>query len=264
MKLVLALAAIVGAFASQTEYVDLAMEIAAPPGESNDQVNELIQESAGSMEAEDDVVYRISWNTQYDSTPSNTASKGTFKITIKGVGGDTTGEKTLVTHPGYACGAASDPECFPDIKGKVKADDDASAKCACDPSKSDYSEVDAKWAPVPGKVQHFYLKAKDVGEIAEVKITSDAAASDSWTPGFLKINMNDMETGVGNGIYYMDIGKKINKDAPMEKKASATDSDGEKLKMEKRASHKYGIIKCEASACEKEMEKMMTFAAKAK
>merc|ERR1719450_1113148 len=188
----------------------------------------------------DEVVYRISWNTQYDSTPSNTASKGTFKITIKGVGGDTTGEKTLVTHPGYACGAASDPECFPDIKGKVKADDDASAKCACDPSKSDYSEVDAKWAPVPGKVQHFYLKAKDVGEIAEVKITSDAAASDSWTPGFLKINMNDMETGVGNGIYYMDIGKKINKDAPMEKKASATDSDGEKLKMEKRASHKYG------------------------
>merc|ERR1712159_759590 len=195
----------------------------------------------------DEVVYRISWNTQYDSTPSNTASKGTFKITIKGVGGDTTGEKTLVTHPGYACGAARDPECFPDIKGKVKADDDASAKCACDPSKSDYSEVDAKWAPVPGKVQHFYLKAKDVGEIAEVKITSDAAASDSWTPGFLKINMNDMETGVGNGIYYMDIGKKINKDAPMEKKAS----------------HKYGIIKCEASACEKEMEKMMTFAAKA-
>merc|ERR1712023_618883 len=168
---------------------------------------------------------------QYDSTPSNTASKGTFKITIKGVGGETTGEKTLVTHPGYACGAASDPECFPDITGKV---------------------------------QHFYLKAKDVGEIAEVKITSDAAASDSWTPGFLKINMNDMETGVGNGIYYMDIGKKINKDAPMEKKASATDSDGEKLKMEKRASHKYGIIKCEAGACEKEMEKMMASAAKAK
>merc|ERR1712196_117470 len=31
----------------------------------------------------DEVVYRISWNTQYDSTPSNTASKGTFKITIK-------------------------------------------------------------------------------------------------------------------------------------------------------------------------------------
>ena len=69
----------------------------------------------------------------------------------------------------------------------MKADDDASAKCACDPSKSDYSEEDAKWAPVPGKVQHFYLKAKDVGEIAEVKITSDAAASDSWTPGFLKV-----------------------------------------------------------------------------
>ena len=49
----------------------------------------------------------------------DSASKGTFKITIKGVGGETTGEKTLVTHPGYACGAASDPECFPDIKGAL-------------------------------------------------------------------------------------------------------------------------------------------------
>merc|ERR1719389_888515 len=123
----------------------------------------------------DEVVYRISWNTQYDSTPSNTASKGTFKITIKGVGGDTTGEKTLVTHPGYACGAASDPECFPDITGKVKADGDASAKCACDPSKAGYDEAAAKWHPFAGTVQHFYLKAADVGEITEVIITGDAA-----------------------------------------------------------------------------------------
>merc|ERR1712072_1623562 len=78
----------------------------------------------------EDVVYRISWNTQYDTTPSNTASKGTYKINIKGADSET-GEQTLVTHPGYQCGAASDPECFPDITGTVLADGDASAKCAC-------------------------------------------------------------------------------------------------------------------------------------
>merc|ERR1711959_547335 len=191
----------------------------------------------------DDVVYRISWNTQYDPDPAKTSSKGTYKINIKSVDGATeTGEKTLVTHPGYQCGAASDPECFPDITGAVLADGDASAKCACDPSKDGYDEAAAKWKPFAGTVQHYFLKATDVGEVGEVILSGDSNTDDSWTPGFLKINMNDMETGVGNGIYYMDIGKKINKD--------------------NKASHQYGIIKCEAASCEKKMEQMMSSAAK--
>merc|ERR1711977_406527 len=213
----------------------------------------------------DDVVYRISWNTQYDPDPAKTSSKGTYKINIKSVDGATeTGEKTLVTHPGYQCGAASDPECFPDITGTVLADGDASAKCACDPAKDGYDEAAAKWRPFAGTVQHFFLKAADVGEVGEVVVTSDAETTDSWTPGFLKINMNDMETGVGNGIYYMDIGKKINKDKTLTLKAGATDTYGEQIKMENKASHQYGIIKCEAASCEKKMEQMMSSAAKAK
>merc|ERR1711981_303885 len=221
----------------------------------------------------DDVVYRISWNTQYDPDPAKTSSKGTYKINIKSVDGATeTGEKTLVTHPGYACGAASDPECFPDITGTVLAADDASANCKCNPNLADgsgadpnYDEAAAKWAPIPGKIQKGYVKAADVGEITKVEITGDGVeTSNSWTPGFLKINMNDMETGVGNGIYYMDIGKKINKDKTLTMKAGATDSYGEKIKMENKASHQYGIIKCEAASCEEKMEKMMSQAATAK
>ena len=173
-------------------------------------------------------------------------------------------KKTLVTHPGYQCGAASDPECFPDITGAVLADGDASAKCACDPSKDGYDEAAAKWKPFAGTVQHYFLKATDVGEVGEVILSGDSNTDDSWTPGFLKINMNDMETGVGNGIYYMDIGKKINKDKTLTMKAGATDSYGEKIKMENKASHQYGIIKCEAASCEKKMEQMMSSAAKAK
>merc|ERR1712072_1027406 len=95
----------------------------------------------------EDVVYRISWNTQYDTTPSKTASKGTYKINIKGADSET-GEQTLVTHPGYQCGAASDPECFPDITGAVLAA--------------------AKWKPFAGTVQHYFLKATAVGEVGEV------------------------------------------------------------------------------------------------
>merc|ERR1711959_94887 len=206
----------------------------------------------------DDVVYRISWNTQYDPDPAKTSSKGTYKINIKSVDGATeTGEKSLVTHPGYQCGAASDPECFPDITGAVLADGDASAKCACDPSKDGYDEAAAKWKPFAGTVQHYFLKATDVGEVGEVVLSGDSNTDDSWTPGFLKINMNDMETGVGNGIYYMDIGKEINKDKTLTLKAGATDAYGEAIKMEKMSSHKYGIIKCEAAACEEKMEKLM-------
>ena len=110
---------------------------------------------------------------------------------------------------------------------------------------------------MPGQTQHFYLKAADVDEITEVIITGDSEKSDGWTPAYLKINMNDMESGLGNGIYYMDIGKQIDKDHTATIKAGATDTYGEKIKMENFASHKYGIIKCEAAACEEKMEKAM-------
>jgi hypothetical protein len=266
MKIVVACMIVAMAVASQTEYIDLAGEIPAPPGEKNDGVV-MIQEKSGETMG-DDVVYRISWNTQYDSDPAKTASKGTFKIKITGtLAGSSadTGFHQLVTHPGYACGAASDPECFPDITGTVLAADDASANCKCNPNLADgsgadpnYDEAAAKWAPIPGKIQKGYVKAADVGEITKVEITGDGVeTSNSWTPGFLKINMNDMETGVGNGIYYMDIGKKINKDKPLTLEAGATDAYGEQIKMDKLSSHKYGIIKCEAAACEEKMEKMM-------
>merc|ERR1711865_1249074 len=59
-----------------------------------------------------DVVYRLSFRTQFDSDPAKTASKGTFTIKITGTAGNT-GDLTLVSHPGYECNAKSDAECFP-------------------------------------------------------------------------------------------------------------------------------------------------------
>jgi hypothetical protein len=207
-----------------------------------------------------DVVYRISFMTQMDNDPAKTASKSTYKIKIIGTDGDT-GNQELVTHPGYSCGAKSDAECMPGIDGLVTTDDDGDRKCACDPSASDYNEDDAKWNAMPGKTQHAFIKAADVGELTQVKITTDAAVTDGWTPLWLKINMNDMASGLGNGIYYMDIGKQIDSANAFSEETGKTDDDGNKVKMADSedldaigATHKYGIIKCEAASCE-EMEK---------
>lgn len=116
----------------------------------------------------------------------------------------------------------------------------------------------AKWHPAgAGSVEHFYLKAVDVVTISKVTITGDAASSDSWTPGFLKINMNDMQSGLGNGIFYMDIGKKINKDKPYIAEIGQTDAYGDKATMARKSTHNYGILQCEAAACEKEMDAKM-------
>eukprot|EP00656_Telonema_subtile_P052177 TRINITY_DN719_c0_g1_i6.p1 TRINITY_DN719_c0_g1~~TRINITY_DN719_c0_g1_i6.p1 ORF type:complete len:211 (+),score=37.92 TRINITY_DN719_c0_g1_i6:80-712(+) len=134
------------ACASQTEYVDLGQEIAAPPGvEKSDRIQAL-------GEGADEVVYRISYNTVYDRTqPEKTASKGTFKIKITGDQGDT-GELTLVTHPGYSCSAKTDPECQTTIEGKSLAT--SATKCLCDPAADGYDEEKANWRAFTGTTQH--------------------------------------------------------------------------------------------------------------
>merc|ERR1711865_756563 len=208
VKLFLACVLVGCAIAHETEYYNLENDIAAPPGETYGDV-EMLQEDAGSKMKED-VVYRISWNTQYD------------------------------------------------ITGKVLADDDASMDCGCDPSNEAYDEVAAKWHPAgAGSVEHFYLKAVDVVTISKVTITGDAASSDSWTPGFLKVNMNDMQSGLGNGIFYMDIGKKINKDKPYIAEIGKKDAYGDKATMARKSTHNYGILQCEAAACEEKMDAKM-------
>merc|ERR1712072_82607 len=209
-----------------------------------------------------DIVYRISWRTEANEDPTTTASKGTFTINIKGDGVET-GAQTFVTHPGYACGAASDAKCYPDITGAVLADGDSSALCECDPNKDGYDEEKAKWHAESGMVQKFNLKAADVGEITEVVVEGDASTADGWACEFIKIDTNSMETGNGNGIYYIDVGKKINADKPPEMKtaaAGAVDGADVPITMDNKDSHKYGIIKCEADSCMKKMDKMMMFA----
>eukprot|EP00658_Telonema_sp_P-2_P024849 TRINITY_DN19_c0_g1_i2.p1 TRINITY_DN19_c0_g1~~TRINITY_DN19_c0_g1_i2.p1 ORF type:complete len:250 (-),score=77.71 TRINITY_DN19_c0_g1_i2:345-1094(-) len=238
---------VVLATAHQTSYVDLAGEIEAPPGELSDAVS-MVQEGAGEDDsAAGDIVYRISYNTRYEANSgSSVASKGDFKIKIWGDGSPSdTGTLFLVTHPGYSCKAAQAAECFADIKGVVKATD--STKCNCDPSKSGYSESAAQWEPLTGRVQHTYVSAPNVGQITKVEVTT--TSSDSWVPEFIKVNTNSIETGNGNGIYYMDVNKAINSGATFTATTTATDSNGVQVNMDDKASHRYGIVKCENAVC---------------
>jgi len=102
-------------------------------------------------------------------------STGKFSVEIIGKDG-TTGPQDLIDHPSM-----------------VKNDD-------------------GSWKVQPGMVQVAKLKAADVGEIKEVKITGDN--EDKWNPSWVKVNSNDFHSGQGNGIYYATVPDGIKKDEP--------------------------------------------------
>merc|ERR1712028_288564 len=85
-----------------------------------------------------DVVYRLSFRTQFDSDPAKTASKGTFTIKITGTAGNT-GDLTLVSHPGYECNAKSDAECQVGGKGRIGPENELeSRRCRGDHWRHDH------------------------------------------------------------------------------------------------------------------------------
>lgn len=135
------------------------------------------------------------------------ASTGKFSVQIIGKDG-TTGEQHLIDHPSM-----------------VKSDD-------------------GSWKTEPGMVQVAKLKAADVGEIQEVKITGDS--EDKWHPAWLKVNSNDFHSGKGNGIYYASVpAGGIKKDAPFTASTSNTPDEPSFLH------------KCMASFCKKSEIRML-------
>jgi len=170
-----------------------------------------------------DIVYRISWTN--DNQGEEISTVGNINIEITGAGGDTTGELFVVTHPGMVCNGVDNPRCRTDALGNVPTEKSrGSAKCGCDTNYAEYSEEDAKWKATPGLHQSVYITAKDVGEIAEVKITSDVEAK--WSMKGMKINTNSQMTGLGSGAFYID-GGKIDSARPIEAKLSASTTEGD-------------------------------------
>merc|ERR1711907_166104 len=134
------------------------------------------------------------------------------------------------------------------ITWKTKADPcPASGSCSSTISETK-NEATSVWTPQNGLVQTAVVDPKkDLGQITSVKITGTASSDTSWTPSFVKINTNNQYTGLGSGVYYVDVNRAIDKDNAFEAKTSP--GDGE-VKMSK----------CEAQFCEKEMDKKLELA----
>merc|ERR1712072_283384 len=175
-------------------------------------------------EREGDITYRISFSTAKEG--EETSSTGTFMIEIKGTAGDS-GSLFLVSHPGHKCGAEDSPRCYTNEHGVVPtAESRGSATCPCDVNLDDYKEKDAKWIKEPGLHQQVNLVAPDVGDIQEVKITTDS--SEKWKLEGLKINTNSLETALGAGVFYV-AGATIDSQEPLEAKLSSTTTAGDDM-----------------------------------
>jgi hypothetical protein len=193
--------------ATQAAFVCIALVVCASADVENDMANE-----RGEIE------YRLSFKTKdvepagKDFTDAETAqrkqftSTGKFNVEIIGVDG-TTGEHEMIDHPSM-----------------VKSDD-------------------GSWKTEPGMVQVARMKAANVGEIKEVKITGDN--EDKWEPSWIKVNSNDFHSGEGNGIYYSRITKPVSKNQPVSAKSDVDPEDD------------HHLHKCFAQFCQKSEKRML-------
>jgi len=99
-------------------------------------------------------------------------------------------------------------------------------------------------------VQRGQIQSTDAGDLTSVTvqlkcpITDGTEACDPWVPKLMKIDTNDVMTGIGNGVYYLDVSGVTINEAPSSEVFE--DSDGnDKLK------------RCMAATCEEEMERKL-------
>jgi len=177
-----------------------------------------LEEEHADMKA--DIEYRISFKTEdvkplgADFTDAETAqraqftSTGKYTIEIIGVDDSTTGPQDLVDHPSMV-----------------------------------QKEANGPWTVEPGMVQVAKLTATDVGKVKMIKIEGDN--DDKWKPAWIKVNSNDFNTGMGNGIFYAPIANGIKMNEPFNATTTADVDAGETELHEcmaqfcKKAEHRY-------------------------
>merc|ERR1711881_727209 len=154
-----------------------------------------------------EIEYRLSFKTK-DVEKAAPAPHSTGKFSVEIIGKDgTTGPQDLIDHPSM-----------------VKNDD-------------------GSWKAQQGMVQVAKVKAADVGEIKEVKISGDN--QDKWHPSWVKVNSNDFHSGQGHGIYYASVPTAIKKDEPFSATTDADPEDGAHLH------------KCSAQFCKKSEKRLL-------
>jgi len=150
------------------------------------------------------------------------------------------------------------------------------------PSEEDEEELGESATPL-GPIQRGQFKLGDVGKIIGVQISEitsfgasdpcykeatgfkEAACSSPWSPAFVKINTNDPQTGVGDGVYYiapcapenLRIGSYVipaTASAAAEQKKDQKLTAGTSLTGECTGSNNAVLTKCAAQTCEEEMD----------
>merc|ERR1719498_370853 len=144
----------------------------------------------------------------------------------------------------------------------------------------------ADGAPEPtplGPIQRGQFKLADVGKIIGVQISEitsfgasdpcykeatgfkEAACSSPWSPAFVKINTNDPQTGVGDGVYYiapcapenLRIGSYVipaTANSAAEQKKDQKLTAGTSLTGECTGNNNAVLTKCAAQTCEEQMD----------
>jgi hypothetical protein len=252
----LALAVVANAHWTHDE--SLAIEIGPPPGETMpgghvENSLEMIQESAGA----DATTYRITVGTiQATEQAANTNSPWSihkFQMQIIGTNDKKTGWKDLRYYApsmaySQASGAAGSnaPEFHPGMK-----------PLNCEPNTEDCGKALSGGTEVKykgnrhGIIQHVQLETTEaIGELkgVEIKEVLNGEEPDGWQPAFIKINANDMKTGLGAGVYYINPNQAEIRGDNQQLKAQIPNQDGSAV------SGKIPLTRCNAQFCEEEMD----------
>jgi len=199
---------------------------------------------------------------QSDGTGNVPWSGHKFKVVLTGTNGESVTEQNELRYyqPSlkYALGTGKAGAMAPSLYPGKQATD-------CEVNTDDCKKfLNAGNTPnykgVGGLVQHAQIETtKDIGELQSAKFIEVVPAGqdrDGWQPQFIKINTNDMKTGLGSGIYYIDpadkeFGGKANKGGRL---ASVPNADGT------QPPDTVKMTRCKAQFCEEEMDERLGLA----
>lgn len=159
--------------------------LAVAAGQPPDQVQDLGASTAG----EPYVTYRVTIGT-------TVASQSTVSINLLGEGGKATG---FVQLRYYRHGLS-----YKDAGAQAAALHPGVSPSNCDEATACKPRGGAAVAYGTDVVSthRAQIYAADVGSIQEIQVQLDGDG-DAWKPSFLKVNANNPDTGIGNGVYYV-------------------------------------------------------------
>merc|ERR1711934_145811 len=114
------------------------------------------------------------------------------------------------------------------------------------PEKARDGSISGYKAGPTGYIQAFNFTGSDVGEVTKVKLKT--SKGEAWGCDWVKVDTNDHSTGIGNGVYYVEVMDEVKLATPFETSSVvpsnqiSTDQNLRKV-----------VVRCQAESCEEEM-----------